>query len=184
MGADEPSDANVIHKVQVLAFLLIQRPGHADERFSLPEQQLTVGRLPDNKLVIDDQSVSRHHVLISPSGEGHTILDLGSRNGIWVNGERASHAPVPLRQGDEVALGGQGVVLQYFADEDSAIDVTGFFAQIPSLEKQRLPNVLHEGERWMKVLRVTPWLRLVAAAMGAAAGALALTFWIIRLLSG
>ena len=110
-----------------MAFLLIKRPGHSDQKFPLPVHQLTVGRQPDNKLVIDHRSVSRHHALIHPSGEGHTIEDLESRNGTLVNGQRAGDAPVPLRQSDEVALGGQGVVLQYLADVASAPDVTAFF---------------------------------------------------------
>ena len=175
-------------KVQDVAFLLIQRPGHTDERAPLPDTQLRVGRLPDNELVIDEPSVSRHHALISPSRYGHTVADLESRNGIWVNGQRAIDAPVPLRHGDEVELGGQGVVVKYFADEARTSDATAFFMRVPELERHRianvLPNVLYEGERFMKVLRVTPWLRLVGAAIGTAAAVLALLYWIIRWLAG
>ena len=40
-----------------------------------------------------------------------------------------------------------------------------------------MPDVLYEGERWLKILRVTPWLRLVAAAIGAVAAALAAAWW-------
>ena len=167
-----------------MAFLVIQRPDHIDETFPLASKQVRVGRLPENELAIDEQSVSRHHAVISPEGEGHTVADLGSRNGIWVNRQRVADTPVPLREGDEVALGGKGVVLRYFSDGSAATDVTAFVTHLPWLEKQTTSTALHEGERWMKLIRVTPLLRFVAAATGAAAAVLALTWWILRFLAG
>ena len=167
-----------------MAFLVIQRPGHTDETFPLASNPIRVGRLPDNDLAIDEQSVSRHHAVISPEGEGHTVADLGSRNGVWINGQRVADTPVPLREGDEVALGGKGVVLRYFSDESAATDVTAFITQLPWLEKQTTSTALPEGERWMKLIRVTPLLRFVAAATGAAAAVLALAWWILRFLVG
>ena len=78
--------------------------------------------------------------------------------------------------------------MRYFADEPSAGgpagDATAFFAPIPGLETRRLPDILIEGERWVRVLRVTPWLRLVGAVLGAAAAALAFAWWLSRFLSG
>ena len=168
-----------------MSSLLIQRPSQADESFPLADKEVRVGRQPDNELAIDEPSISRYHALISPRAEGHTVVDLGSRNGVWVNGQRAGDAPVPLRHGDEIDLGGQGVVLRYVADEAPTGEVTGFFGQVPEVESPFVPQALYEaGERWMKVLRVTPWLRLVGAAIGALAAALALAWWTIRFLAG
>ena len=172
-----------------MAYLLVHHPGHADVKVALAGRELTVGRLTDNELSIDAESVSRHHAVIKPNGEGHVLVDLGSRNGTWVNGKRASDATVPLREGDEVALGGQGVVLRYFADESLGLgglggDATAFFAPVPGLEKRWMPDILLEGERWIRVFRFTPWLRLAGAVLGAAAAALAFAFWLTRFLSG
>ena len=168
-----------------MSFLIIQRPDQAEERFTLVDVQVRVGRLPDNELAIDEPSVSRYHALISPSGDGHTVVDLGSRNGTRVNGQPASDTPVPLRHGDDVSLGGQGVVLRYLADEAPSGDVTGFFAQVPQPESVAVSRALLEGgEKWMKVLRVTPWLRLVGAVTGTLAAILALAWWAGRWLAG
>ena len=164
-----------------MPFLLIQRPDQDEERFTLPGQPLSVGRQSDNELVIDEDSLSRRHALITPDGEGHAIADQGSRNGVWVNGQRVTEAPVPLRDGDEVALGGRGVVLRYCDDEPTGTDATAFFSPVPAA-RPPTSEIMYEGERWMKVLRVTPWLRFVAAALGSAAAVLALTWWIIRFL--
>jgi serine phosphatase RsbU (regulator of sigma subunit) len=47
-----------------------------------------IGRAPDNNLVLRDSRISRNHAQISER-DGQLILeDLGSRHGVWVNGER------------------------------------------------------------------------------------------------
>jgi len=63
-----------------------------------------LGRSRDCDIVVDDANVSRHHAEIRPAGDGWTIADLGSTNGVLVNGRRATGA-VPLAAGDEVELG-------------------------------------------------------------------------------
>src|SRR2546423_1474201 len=61
-------------------------------------------RFRDCDSVVGDANVSRHHAEIRPAGEGWTIADLGSTNGVLVNGQRARGA-VPLAAGDQVELG-------------------------------------------------------------------------------
>lgn len=56
------------------------------KEISLSELPLTIGRDPQNKLVIDDSSISRFHAEIRYLGDQIQILDLGSTNGIKVNG--------------------------------------------------------------------------------------------------
>jgi len=63
-----------------------------------------LGRSRDCDIVLGDANVSRHHAEIRPAGEGWTIADLGSTNGVLVNGRRVRGA-VPLAAGDQVELG-------------------------------------------------------------------------------
>lgn len=69
-----------------------------------------IGRRPDNDLVFDpkrDLLVSGHHAEIRHV-EGRTlVLDVGSKNGTFVNGERI-RAPMPLMPGDRIELGPEG----------------------------------------------------------------------------
>ena len=168
-----------------MPFLLIQRPDHPDDTFHLAERPVRVGRQTDNDLAIDEASVSRYHALISPSGGGHTVVDLGSRNGTRVNGQSAGGEPVPLRHGDDLDLGGQGVVLRYMADAAPVGEATGFFGAVSKPESTVVRTSLYEeGERWLKLFRVTPWLRFAGAAIGAVAATLALIWWAGRLLAG
>jgi putative peptide zinc metalloprotease protein len=60
-------------------------------RFDAPERRValtapttTVGREPDNDVVVDDPSVSRHHARITRTAGGFHIEDLGSSNGTAV----------------------------------------------------------------------------------------------------
>jgi hypothetical protein len=63
-----------------------------------------IGRSRDCDVVLADANVSRRHAEIRPSPAGWTIADLGSTNGVLVNGHRVSGSEL-LRPGDRIALG-------------------------------------------------------------------------------
>jgi hypothetical protein len=64
----------------------------------------TVGRSRDCDIVLADSNVSRRHAELRPAGGGWTITDLGSTNGVRVNG-RALTAPATLASGDHIVIG-------------------------------------------------------------------------------
>lgn len=79
----------------------------------LPQQvaagnAISIGRGPDNAVVLDDPLVSRHHALLQPGGPGQlaVLQDRGSFNGSFVNGHRVTGS-VPLEVGAEVIFGNQ-----------------------------------------------------------------------------
>lgn len=74
------------------------------KRLVVPPGGALVGRSRDCDIVLDDSNVSRRHAEISPSGRGWVIKDLGSTNGVRVNG-RTVDGPHPLEGGDRVELG-------------------------------------------------------------------------------
>jgi len=63
-----------------------------------------LGRSRDADVVIDDPSVSRHHAEVRPSGGSWIVNDLGSTNGIKVNGRRVN-GPQSLKRGDVIEIG-------------------------------------------------------------------------------
>ena len=70
---------------------------------------LRVGKAPDNDLVLGDDTVSRHHCVLSRANDGVHVRDLGSTNGTRVQGARVSEAIVQpgtvLKVGEvEIAL--------------------------------------------------------------------------------
>jgi pSer/pThr/pTyr-binding forkhead associated (FHA) protein len=83
----------------------------AGRRLPLPPRGATIGRSRDCDIVLDDTGISRRHAEIRPSGEGWTVTDLGSTNGLQLNGRtvRGAH---PLQAGDRVELGSTEIVFE------------------------------------------------------------------------
>src|SRR5579872_3311167 len=77
---------------------------NAGKTISLPSSApFRIGRDPDNDLMINDGSVSRHHAVIKMSGEIVGVQDLGSSNGTFVNERRLTQEY--LKRGDFLRLG-------------------------------------------------------------------------------
>ena len=63
-----------------------------------------LGRSREADVVVDDPNVSRRHAEVRPSGGSWIVRDLGSTNGVKVNGRRIQ-GPQSLRAGDTIELG-------------------------------------------------------------------------------
>ena len=70
-----------------------------------------IGRGLENEISISDPSVSRHHAILEATTGGYTIRDLGSRNGVLVNGRRID-GPTRIGVQDEIQLGDVTLKLQ------------------------------------------------------------------------
>src|SRR6266404_3327101 len=68
------------------------------------EELITIGRAPDNTIVIDDPSVSSRHAQLELSGETYRLKDLESTNGTRVNGIPVTETV--LRFEDRIRFGG------------------------------------------------------------------------------
>ncbi|MGO9487982.1 MAG: FhaA domain-containing protein [Solirubrobacteraceae bacterium] len=73
-------------------------------RILLPPAGGTVGRSRDCDVVLEDAGISRRHATIRPAGAGWEIEDLGSTNGVLVNGLEIS-GPQALEAGDRIEFG-------------------------------------------------------------------------------
>jgi pSer/pThr/pTyr-binding forkhead associated (FHA) protein len=60
----------------------------ADRDIVLPELSITVGRSSACDVVLDDPRISAEHARLVAGASGVTVTDLGSRNGVFVNGAR------------------------------------------------------------------------------------------------
>jgi pSer/pThr/pTyr-binding forkhead associated (FHA) protein len=84
---------------------------HPDGRvYPIHRSPTTLGRSPDNDIIVDDRRVSRHHAQLAAAGESLLLRDLQSANGTWVNGRRVSEQA--LQSGDLVSLGGVELVFR------------------------------------------------------------------------
>ena len=74
---------------------------------------IRIGRMPDSDVNFDpevDLDASGRHAEIRSEDERYLLIDAGSRNGTWLNGQRVKHAA--LRPGDEIELGRGGPKLK------------------------------------------------------------------------
>lgn len=76
----------------------------AGRRLALGDEA-TLGRGEAATLRLSDGSASRRHARVARAGDGFTLEDLGSKNGLRLAGARLGRNPAPLRPGDEIALG-------------------------------------------------------------------------------
>lgn len=71
---------------------------------ALAESRTKLGRGQEATLRLRDRAVSRSHACVLHDEGGFTLEDLGSPNGVFVNGQRVTE-PVPLADGDVLELG-------------------------------------------------------------------------------
>ncbi len=77
----------------------------------LSDRETIVGREPECGLVLDDSLVSRKHASFRIVDDTVEVRDLGSRNGVIVNGTRVEGATL-LRHGDRIRIGSQELLLK------------------------------------------------------------------------
>lgn len=85
----------------------------------LSEGKFVIGRAAGCQLSLDDPLVSRHHAQLTVEGELVTVEDLGSRNGVKVNGELIS-GRYSVQDKDQLLIGGQE--LKYVARRENMGD--------------------------------------------------------------
>ena len=76
--------------------------------YALARPTTRIGRGADADLRIDDPGISRNHAELRRSGGDVTVVDLGSTNGVVVDGERVEQAR--LRNGSRVVMGSTTLV--------------------------------------------------------------------------
>jgi hypothetical protein len=80
-------------------------------RLIVPPAGATIGRSRDCEIVLEDSGISRRHAEIRPADGGWTLQDLGSTNGVRLNGQ-ALTGTQPLSAGDHVELGSTEIVFE------------------------------------------------------------------------
>lgn len=72
--------------------------------------QLEIGRAESNGLVLPETAVSRRHAVVRRDGTGYVVEDLGSTNGVFLNGKLVQRSP--LKDGDRLQIGTTALVFR------------------------------------------------------------------------
>jgi pSer/pThr/pTyr-binding forkhead associated (FHA) protein len=97
----------------------------------LDKEITTIGRKPDNDVVIDNQAVSGHHALIKTEGDTLLLEDLSSLNGTYLNSQKVSKAE--LFNGDVILIGVH--TLEVHSDKERETDKKPFAVRGRSMDE-------------------------------------------------
>jgi Protein of unknown function (DUF3662)/Inner membrane component of T3SS, cytoplasmic domain len=108
-----PGDATMVFATRppdpTIAVLREIRPGSIDRTVALDGRPITIGRSPDNDVVVADPLVSRHHLRLQSRRGALILTDLESLNGSRVNGIAVTE--VALGDGDRIQVGNTVLVV-------------------------------------------------------------------------
>ncbi|PWT95639.1 MAG: hypothetical protein C5B55_01030 [Blastocatellia bacterium] len=85
-------------------------PEFNDETVEVDQKRFSIGRTPENDLMINDGSLSRRHAMIEEFGGHFNLTDCGSSNGTFVNGLPVT-VSTELNDWDVLTFGGVGDIL-------------------------------------------------------------------------
>jgi len=116
--------------------LLVRTPG-GPKAVPVGDEAVTIGRTNDNTIPLEGEGISRRHAQVLFVGKGYEVVDLGSRNGTKVNGQKVPRAL--LKPGDVISVGGVEIVFEDAAAGGSPggleleeLDLGGAAASAPS----------------------------------------------------
>jgi pSer/pThr/pTyr-binding forkhead associated (FHA) protein len=101
-----------IFSVHRFSLMVVKGPAKGQE-ILLKQERTIIGRGPGVDAAIPDEAMSRQHFAIELGHEGFRVRDLGSTNGIQMNGKPIDNAH--LSHGDRLQVGGHE--LQFLVDE-------------------------------------------------------------------
>jgi pSer/pThr/pTyr-binding forkhead associated (FHA) protein len=130
--------------------------GGPEQEYELGKAHVTIGRATTNDITLSDSRVSRSHTRIDCSVIGCTLVDLGSANGTFVNGQRVPRAL--LKSGDVITLGGYKFrydlsAPRAFSADMTVLNVEADLAQ--ALDAEVLPYSINETQT-PRLVVVTP----------------------------
>lgn len=114
--------------------LIVRLKNRPLKTYNFTGKQITIGRLPENDIVIDNLSVSRKHAVIHSVRSGYVLRDMGSKNGTLLNGEKVEHGE--LKAGDAITIGKYEIIFQITTGEESNTDTLDQTVIIPRFHSE------------------------------------------------
>lgn len=128
----------------------VLRVASGEERLKVVRVQfgmeISIGRDPTVSLTLTHPSVSRRHARVIPEGDGYWVLDDGSTNGTFVNGDRV-RSRVPLKVGDRLEVGSVVLRLEPLSEGEVA-HLEQVIAHLDTARQDPLTGLL--TRRWVQ----------------------------------
>lgn len=114
-----------------MAFLVVEEKG-VTSHIALTAKETSIGRAPDNNVMIKDEKASRHHCVIVREDDGFSLRDLNSRNGTFVNDQPVLEQELSF--GETFRIG--SACLAIYNEESSAFETQN---AIDAIRQDTLP---------------------------------------------
>ncbi|MEK6406270.1 MAG: DUF3616 domain-containing protein [Acidobacteriota bacterium] len=107
--------------------------------YLIDKHEVEIGKAAHNHIALSDPTVSNTHAIVIARDAGYTIVDLGSRNGTFINGERLGSQAHTLRHGDKIQLG--QTVFTFRNPGETSANVTAVLSGEALEEVRRLAGI-------------------------------------------
>ncbi|MFP5262889.1 MAG: DUF3616 domain-containing protein [Blastocatellia bacterium] len=104
--------------------------------YFINQHETEIGKAPHNHIVLSDPTVSNTHAILIARDKAYSIVDLGSRNGTFINGERLGAHAHTLRHGDTIQLGQTVLTFKNRAETTANITATLSPAALADVRKR------------------------------------------------
>lgn len=110
-----------------MPFLVVEEKGNTNH-YQLVGKEASIGRAPDNTIMLTDEKASRHHCVLELQPDKTWVLrDLKSRNGTFLHGEHVLETPIQFGETFQIGL----ARLSLFSEESSAFETKNAIEAIP-----------------------------------------------------
>ena len=114
-----------------MPFLVVEEKGNTNH-YQLTGGEASIGRAPDNTIMLTDEKASRHHCVIELQKDKTWVLrDLKSRNGTFLRGEHVLETPLQFGETFQIGL----AKISLFSEESSAFETKNAIDAIPESAK-------------------------------------------------
>ena len=118
--------------------IVISEKGGAERRESFDKNEINVGRVQGNDLMLPKGNVSKHHARLLFRDGRFIVTDLKSTNGTYVNGRKIAQATI-VREGDKIYIGDFVLKLDTAAASAPQPSDAGAYSQAPDEGTGRTP---------------------------------------------
>jgi pSer/pThr/pTyr-binding forkhead associated (FHA) protein len=120
------------------------------ERVVTEKKRISIGRTPDNDIVLDNKGVSRKHALMEFDGDSALIMDNESLNGTFVNSRKITEEI--LKDSDQITIGKFDLVYHRDAAQEARLaDMDGTMV----LKTRKQKQLLEKDKKAREITQIT-----------------------------
>jgi len=129
--------------------LVLKFDGAVLREVAVGAKEVSIGRSPDNGLVIDNPAISHYHARVFREDDRLMLEDFGSLNGTFVNGQRVKM--VHLKPGDSVVVGKHTIVVSESREPETVVATESPRAVAPKINETVMLDTRERRDFMQKV---------------------------------